>query len=309
MASNRLKMSLLPALQAILDTGSVTRAADQMHVTQSTMSRTLSQLREALNDPILVRDGNHIYLSDKARQVQPLVSKLMADSESLFEDQSFDPGSSQHHFRICCGAVMLEHYLVDAFLDLKVRAPGVRFSVVPPSIETIQFMEAGEVDLGIIVTLPDTTEGLCQQTVSDSAFYVLVRKGHPIAQMEWVDLNKVDDYPFVITHAVIAASPYVQSLREQYGFLRNPWLSMPSLQATLSAIKDNDAFTIITNAEYVAMDLFEDFVMVPTLSDSPELKLEVVWPEHWQYNQAHQWVREYLIDDMKGFFAAKGKRV
>ncbi|WP_062268855.1 LysR family transcriptional regulator [Endozoicomonas arenosclerae] len=302
MASNRLKMSLLPALQAILDTGSVTRAADQMHVTQSTMSRTLSQLREALNDPILVREGNHIFLSEKARQVQPLVSKLMADSETLFENQHFDPAVSEHHFRIGSGAVILDNFLIQALIELKKVAPGISSSVSLPDVDTIYSMESGELDLGIIVTLPDTTANLCKEVISTASFNVLMRKGHPMSHRETLDLTEMDQYPFVITQAVIAASPYINSLREQYGFLRNPWLKLPSLQAALQAIRTNDAFTIVTNVEYLAMDLYEDFVLLPTLTDSPPLKFEMVWPEHWQFNQAHQWMRGFMLNRLQDFF-------
>ncbi|MGI9280953.1 MAG: LysR family transcriptional regulator [Endozoicomonas sp.] len=302
MASNRLKMSLLPALQAILDTGSVTRAADQMHVTQSTMSRTLSQLREALNDPILVREGNHIFLSEKARQVQPLVSKLMADSETLFENQHFDPVTSEHHFRIGSGSVILDHFLIQALIDLKQIAPGISCTVSLPDEGTIYSMESGELDFGVIVTLPDTTESLCKEVITTASFNVLMRKGHPMSGRETLDLTEMDQYPFVITQAVIAASPYINGLREQYGFLSNPWLKLPSLHAALKAIRSNDAFTIVTNVEYLAMDLFEDYVLLPTLSDSPSLKFELVWPEHWQFNQAHQWMRGFLIGRLQEFF-------
>ncbi|KEQ13191.1 LysR family transcriptional regulator [Endozoicomonas numazuensis] len=302
MASNRLKMSLLPALQAILDTGSVTRAADQMHVTQSTMSRTLSQLRETLNDPILIREGNHIFLSEKARQVQPLVSKLMADSETLFENQYFDPATSEHHFRIGTGSVILENFLIQALIELKQVAPGVTSSVSLPCENMISSMESGELDLGVIVTLPDTTESLCKEVVAAASFNVLMHKTHPMSGCETLDLTEMEKYPFVITQAVIAASPYINGLREQYEFLRNPWLKLPSLQAALKAIRSNDAFTIVTNVEYLAMDLFGDYVLLPTLADSPPLKFELVWPEHWQFNQAHQWMRGFLLSRLQSFF-------
>lgn len=307
MASNRLKMSLLPALQAILDNGSVTRAADQMHVTQSTMSRTLSQLREALNDPILVREGNHIFLSEKARQVQPLVSKLMADSETLFENQNFDPATSEHHFRIGSSSVVLDNFLIQALIELKQIAPGISCSVSLPDEGTIYSMESGELDLGVIVAFPDTTENLCKEVINSASFNVLMRKGHPMSSRETLDLTEMDQFPFVVTQAVIAASPYINQLREQYAFLRNPWLKLPSTEAALKAIQSNDAFTIVTNVEYLALDLFEDYVLLPILSDSPPLSFELVWPEHWQFNQAHQWMRGFLLSKFQEFFKASKK--
>jgi DNA-binding transcriptional LysR family regulator len=50
-------MNLLVALDALLDEGSVVGAARRMNLSPAAMSRTLTRVREALGDPILVRAG------------------------------------------------------------------------------------------------------------------------------------------------------------------------------------------------------------------------------------------------------------
>lgn len=305
MASNRLKMSLLPALKAILDTGSVTRAAEQMHVTQSTMSRTLSQLREALNDPVLVREGNHIYLSEKARGMQPMVSRLLADSETLFESQHFDPATSEHSFRLACGTVILQYFLVDTLLEVGQSAPGVSVEVIPTHQRTVEAMAAGELDLGVFVTLPGTGSELRRETICESTFYLLVRKGHPLCKGEGVTIQEVEPFPYVETHSVIASDPYISSIRERVKPLMNPWLRLPSTQSTLDIVERSDAFAISTGIEYKLMSLddrFEILPFLPVMPNRPKISLEVAWPDHWEFNQAHQWLREGVISRLKAVF-------
>ena len=94
----RLNLNLLPGLKALLDTQSVSLAAKQMHVTQSAMSRTLAQLREALNDSILVRQGNRIFLSEKALALKDDVNRVVTEASTIFENQQFDPWITEKNF-------------------------------------------------------------------------------------------------------------------------------------------------------------------------------------------------------------------
>ena len=50
-------LNLLVALDALLDEGSVVGAARRMNLSPAAMSRTLTRIREAVGDPILVRAG------------------------------------------------------------------------------------------------------------------------------------------------------------------------------------------------------------------------------------------------------------
>ena len=51
----KINLNLLIALQALLEERNVTRAAQHLHVTQSALSKSLAQLRQLFDDPLLVR--------------------------------------------------------------------------------------------------------------------------------------------------------------------------------------------------------------------------------------------------------------
>ena len=59
-------MNLLVALDALLDEGSVVGAAQRMNLSPAAMSRTLSRIRDALGDPILVRAGRGLVPTPRA---------------------------------------------------------------------------------------------------------------------------------------------------------------------------------------------------------------------------------------------------
>ena len=69
-------MNLLVALDALLDEGSVVGAARRMNLSPAAMSRTLTRIREAVGDPILVRAGRGLVPTPKALQLQGQVRNV-----------------------------------------------------------------------------------------------------------------------------------------------------------------------------------------------------------------------------------------
>ncbi|MGE0313426.1 MAG: LysR family transcriptional regulator [Lautropia sp.] len=76
-------LNLLRALHALLETGSVTAAADRMHLSVPAMSHTLARLREAMGDPLFVRAGRALTLTPRARAMREPVARLLEAAQAL----------------------------------------------------------------------------------------------------------------------------------------------------------------------------------------------------------------------------------
>ncbi len=63
----RFDLNLLVALDALLQGKNVTKASEQLFVSQPTMSGALQRLRERFNDPLLIRVGREMELTPKAK--------------------------------------------------------------------------------------------------------------------------------------------------------------------------------------------------------------------------------------------------
>ena len=99
---NRLNLNLLRAFVVMLEERNVTRAADRLHLTQSAMSRQLSQLRDHFADPLLIREGNDYLLSAKARQLLPKVQAILEEVDELGEGDHFNPAQCKRRFSFAC---------------------------------------------------------------------------------------------------------------------------------------------------------------------------------------------------------------
>lgn len=293
----RLNLNLLPGLKALLDTQSVSGAAKQMHITQSAMSRTLAQLRESLNDPILVRQGNRIFLSEKAISLKEDVNRVVSEACTIFENQQFDPSTTEKHFSIASTYLILDQILPDILHQLWQQAPNLNFELLQFSPMLSRKLEAGEVDL-VIGYVGDPPSGFSSEPLIDDDICALIHKDHPCANktLQVADLEK---YP-VIRHSSWTGSlhlirSYIDNLSDNIRIAAKT----PNLPISLRMLRSAE-HVLVTTRRAAQSNIYEsDMVLKEVPGEVPNLQYHVVWPEYWEHNRAHRWFREFIADRIR----------
>ncbi|HEY4163131.1 MAG TPA: LysR family transcriptional regulator, partial [Dongiaceae bacterium] len=99
---SEIDFNLLIALEALLAEGSVAGAARRLNLSESAMSRTLSRLRAATGDPILVRAGRDMVPTPHAEALRQQVGSLTQAVRNVLKpaDETFDPAGLDRVFAI-----------------------------------------------------------------------------------------------------------------------------------------------------------------------------------------------------------------
>src|SRR6201986_124904 len=94
--------NLLIALEALLAEGTVAGAARRLRLSESAMSRTLTRLRAATGDPILVRAGRDMVPTPRAEELRRKVSALSQAMRQVLQPagDAFDPRSLERIFSL-----------------------------------------------------------------------------------------------------------------------------------------------------------------------------------------------------------------
>src|SRR3954453_4673604 len=96
-----LDLNLLVSLDALLDQRSVTRAAQQLGLSQPALSASLARLRRHFGDELLSRVGNEYRLSPLAAQLKPPVRLALERGKRVFTAQpDFDHTESARDFSV-----------------------------------------------------------------------------------------------------------------------------------------------------------------------------------------------------------------
>ncbi len=92
-ALSRLGGRHLVTLHLLLDNQSVTRTAERLCTTPSTVSKTLNQLRDLLGDQLLYRQGNQLLLTPMAERLAPTLHRLLGGTERPHSPECLQPAA------------------------------------------------------------------------------------------------------------------------------------------------------------------------------------------------------------------------
>jgi len=146
---SRIDLNLLVYLDVLLREKSVTRAAEQLSITQPAMSNGLRRLRDLFNDPLLIRTSEGMTPTARANELQPLVRELLSKVEVVVQRAEFDALQSDRVFRIMASDYA-ESTLFPRLLEaIRTQAPNISLDILTPSDVTFQDVEKGKVDMAI----------------------------------------------------------------------------------------------------------------------------------------------------------------
>lgn len=145
-----LDLNLLVAFEALMRTRSVSRAAEQLNMSQPAMSAALSRLRGFFEDDLLVSRGKRMHPTAFAESLLPRVEEsLRTVSAMLATPSGFDPATSQRQFRIVASDYVIASILHPLVTSLADKAPGVRIEIASPNEGALAELEEGKIDLMI----------------------------------------------------------------------------------------------------------------------------------------------------------------
>ncbi|MCB1998398.1 MAG: LysR family transcriptional regulator, partial [Rhodoferax sp.] len=174
-------LNLLHVFAAVQQTGSVSRAAERLGLSQPAASHALTRLRLLLRDPLFVRAPGGVRPTPRAERLAPqVVAALQLLDAALQEDDGFDAARAQRRFVLHMSDIGADEFLPLLLCDLARDAPGVTLEAVQLPAEAIApALEQGRLDLAFGY-LPDLG-GREQATLLTERYVLLLRRGHPLA--------------------------------------------------------------------------------------------------------------------------------
>jgi len=176
----RVDLNLLVYLDVLLRECNVTRAAEELGISQPAMSNSLRRLRDLFDDPLLVRTSDGMTPTDRALELQPLVRNVLAAAEiAVLPKTVFDASASDRIFRIMASDYTEVTLLPQLLSRLRREAPGIRLDIMTPSDVSFHDVERGKVDMVInrFDTLPQSFH---QVHLWDDSFSCVMSATNPV---------------------------------------------------------------------------------------------------------------------------------
>ena len=171
-------MSLLKykTLAAVVETGSLTRAADELGCTQSAVSHSIDSLEKELGFTLLLRKRSGIKLTNEGERLMPAVRNLLNSAEQLNQTASAIRGLDSGTVRIGTFTSVGVHWLPGVLKEFQHDYPNVDFKLLNGDYHDVeQWLEDGSVDVGF-VNVPCAVGCECIPLMADRLLAILPRK-------------------------------------------------------------------------------------------------------------------------------------
>jgi len=301
---SRIDLNLLVYMDVLLRECNVTRAAEELGISQPAMSNSLRRLRDLFEDPILVRTSNGMVPTSRALELQPLVRNvLVAAEEVIMPKAEFNPLESERIFRIMASDYTECTLLPTLLKHIRTLAPGVCIDVLTPSDVNFHDVENGKVDLVInrFDTLPQSFH---QVHLWEDSFSCVVSATNPVKDNWSLDTYLKSNHVWVsktgmgvgvgMTPDDVQRLGWVDEALSKLGEKRSIGVFTRHYQAALRLAEQKDLIVTLPSLATQAISNRDNVVILQPPFEIPKMRLKMVWSPLLQHDVGHRWMRQLI---------------
>lgn len=279
---------LLQLLVAVVEEGSITRAAHRLGVTQSAVSHLIGKLRAIVGDPLVVKSGRGIVPTVRAEALAIQARTLLEEMRRFAVSADFDPAQLRTTFTIAANDFQRDLLLPSLLSRLRERAPGVSLRVIPSAVPTAEMLRDGQCDLIVSPRPPDATDVLQKRLFGDDyrIFFDPSRRTAPLTLDEYVAAE----------HVTVVYEPRraldIDRTFAARGIVRRFVAMVPSFSGIPAFLRGTTRLATVPGLlRRTSMSGLADCALPLA---SPILPMYMIWHLRYRHDPVHCWLRAEL---------------
>ncbi|WP_428199484.1 LysR family transcriptional regulator [Aliivibrio salmonicida] len=300
-------LNLLVVFRTLMETKSVSLAADRLFVGQSAMSHSLSRLRELLNDPLFERQGHKMIPTAKAIQLYPMIDKVLQTiTGDILKADTFEASEFSGTFKIGMTDYAELLFAADIFDAIHQLAPKAQlcFTTVDKANYQDRF-DSEPLDLVIGSMKPEQKDLQYQKLYTEK--HVCMWDGN---RHQFKTPITLDDY-LSLPHALVSPDGSLKTGVDKQlsalGAERSVSVASKHFLTIRHLMKKRDLICVVPEL-MAQLDLFSEQLVH---SESPievgEFDIQLIWQTRNKENKRYQWLKELLIQTIEKSVSAYKK--
>jgi DNA-binding transcriptional LysR family regulator len=294
MRFNKLDLNLLVVLDALLTERNISRAAEKVHLSQSTLSHSLARLREYFEDELLVQVGRKMELTPRAEALRdPVRDVLVRIGMTIAVEPEFDPAQSDREFSVFVSDYSMEVLMPHLLALAHEQRSKVRFRFLPQTAKPHRALERGEADMLLIPS------GYCSpdhptETLFQEHFHCVVWSESQLAGGE-LTIERYQEAGHVVMQPTDSEQPAFESwFVQRYGVSRRidvttyTFTSLPALVVGTELIATVHARLARRAAKSLPLTLFAPPLPMPAMEQA------IQWHKYRTNDPGLVWLRFLL---------------
>ncbi|MFZ6874204.1 LysR family transcriptional regulator [Undibacterium sp. Di27W] len=235
-------LNLLVIFDAVASKGSVSKAAEQLALSQPAVSHALNRLRYLLDDPLFVRSKSGFLPTPRALAMIGPVRDILSAAGFVLSGHAFDPKTSKHVFRIGSSDYSNTTLIPALVQACRVAAPNITLDIIPAGKTSYEQLAAGELDCSFWAShapeLPWRSSHLFSEHLVG-----MVANTHPLARKsrkQGISLDEYLAYPHIIVSLRDPGKNPVDDALAQLGRSRTIRVVTQSFSTNMASLAGSD---------------------------------------------------------------------
>ena len=283
-----MEIRVLRYFLAVAREGSITAAANLLHVTQPTLSRQIKELETELDKKLFVRKSHSMELTDegillkrRAIEIIDMVGKVENEFRSMEETVAGD-------VYIGCGETEAMRLIANIVKDIQEKYPHIKFHLYSGNSEAVgEQLDNGYLDFGILIQPADISKYNFINLPQKDTWGVLMRKDSPLAEKESIYKDDLKDIPLIVSRQAIESDISQNEFSDWFGedFEEINVVSTYNLIYNAAIMVEEGVGYAITLDKLVNTSEHSKLIFRP-LEPCLESGLNIVWKKHQMFSNA-----------------------
>ena len=190
---------LLEYFLAVAKCGNITRASEQLHVTQPTISRQLMELEEIVGSPLLIRGKRQVTLTEAGVLFQQRASEIVSLMDKTLRDINDQDDLLGGTVMVGCVESCVSRMLPKVLRGFSAHYPKVKYELYSADGDDIrEKLDRGDLDFGILVEPVEAAKYDFFRLPYWEKWGVVMRKDDPLAQKEQIQKEDLLSIPLIL---------------------------------------------------------------------------------------------------------------
>ena len=187
----------LEMFQAIVDTGSFTRAGEKLYVSQSAISRQIKLLEEELGDQVFKRIHRKIYLTPTGEVLLKYTRKIFNEIRLMTAEISDLTHLRRGYLRLAGGMSICTYLFPSLIKEYQQRYPNIELTIATgTNDEILRLLKTNQVDVALL-SLPFHDEDLEVHPALTEEMVLVMEDQHPLATRDRITFKDLTPYTFI----------------------------------------------------------------------------------------------------------------
>ncbi|WP_313569588.1 LysR family transcriptional regulator [Comamonas terrigena] len=300
-----LDLNLLRVFDEVMSERSLTRAAENLAITQPAVSNAMRRLRDAMGDELLVRHGQGVQPTPRAQALWPVVREALASLADNLAPERFDPATAKTTL-VLVMADATAGTLVPHLLEiLEVEAPGVTVRILPLTTrDPRSLLDEETADLAIgnfPAVLADLTAraqsgalvAYESRRLYDGQYVAAMRRDHPLSRQPLT----LERY-CAARHALVSFSGrawgFIDEALASLGKKRHIALTVNQYGTAARVVAQTDLVTVMPRHFVPISHMAEELHIAKLPLDVMAVHVDALWHKRGPNRPAYDWMVQAL---------------